>query len=107
MKQHTFYLSGPMSGYPEHNYPAFYRAELELIALGHDVINPARIGEMVDTTDLSEREIYEAYMTADLAAMEDCDAIYYLKGWNDSAGANREREKAMRMGLVEMFEGER
>lgn len=105
--RHTIYISGPMSGKPENNYPAFYRAELELIALGHDVINPARIGEMVDTGGMNEREAYEAFMSADLSAIDDCGAIYYLKGWNESPGANREREKALRLGLIEMFEGER
>lgn len=100
----TIYISGPMSGYDENNYPAFYRAELELIRRGHDVINPARVGDSVDISGLSQHEAYEAYMEADLEAMEEADAIYYLIGWEESTGANRERDKALQLGLKEFFE---
>src|SRR3546814_10570753 len=38
----TIYIAGPMSGYPEWNYPAFFRAEYTLEREGWDVKNPAR-----------------------------------------------------------------
>jgi hypothetical protein len=37
------YLAGPMRGYPEFNFPAFFEAEKKLQTLGFDVINPARL----------------------------------------------------------------
>lgn len=101
------YISGPMSGYCENNYPAFFKAELQLLRLGHEVVNPARVVEDVKIDGLTPEEAYEAYMEADLEALEECEAIYYLIGWNNSGGANREREKAVRLGLVEMFEQEK
>ena len=36
------YIAGPMRGYPEFNFPAFYAAEERLRARGHAVFNPAR-----------------------------------------------------------------
>lgn len=38
------YVSGPMTGYIGHNFPAFFEAEQQLRAAGYDVINPARKG---------------------------------------------------------------
>ena len=35
------YLSGPMTGLPEFNYPAFHEAARRWRAIGWDVINPA------------------------------------------------------------------
>ena len=37
----TIYVSGPMSGLPDLNFPAFHAAAAELRALGHTVVNPA------------------------------------------------------------------
>ena len=35
------YLSGPMSGLPELNFPAFHAEAARLRALGFEVVNPA------------------------------------------------------------------
>ena len=37
------YISGPMSGLPELNFPAFHAAAASLRAKGLDVVNPAEI----------------------------------------------------------------
>ena len=37
----TIYIAGPMSGIKDWNFPAFFKAEAELEALGYKVINPA------------------------------------------------------------------
>ncbi len=40
----TIYISGPMTGYPEYNYPAFMAAEKKLRSLGHGyIINPINL----------------------------------------------------------------
>lgn len=37
------YLSGPMRGIPDLNYPAFDAAAERISSLGHEVINPAQM----------------------------------------------------------------
>ena len=49
---------------------------------------------------------YEDYMKADLLLLGMCDAIYMLKGWEKSCGANREYGYALAKGMEIMFEGE-
>jgi hypothetical protein len=39
------YLSGPMTGLPDLNFPAFHAEAARLRALGYDVINPAELPE--------------------------------------------------------------
>ena len=112
------YVSGPMTGCPDLNRPAFDEAELRLTAQGHFVINPHRISGLFGTeAELCESFMYyydgfrsdsvsslaRAVMDADLAAVRSCDAIYLLKGWKTSRGARRELAEALKYGL-EIFE---
>ena len=75
------YLSGPMSGLPDFNHPAFNRAEKVLEYLGALVINPARHPLGLD---------YSQYMSyAELDVLH-ADVIVMLPGWESSPGANQE-----------------
>lgn len=40
------YISGPMTGYPEANYPAFSKASIQLTEVGYSVISPHSIGHV-------------------------------------------------------------
>ena len=44
----VLYIAGPMSGWPESNYPLFHAAEEILREAGYEVINPARNGDGED-----------------------------------------------------------
>lgn len=44
------YISGPMSGMPEHNFPAFNAEAARLRALGYDVVNPAELNPEPEKT---------------------------------------------------------
>lgn len=79
------YISGPMSGLPDYNYPAFHAAE-EVLASSPEwaVINPAR--NFDGRQDLERK----AYMAHDIKQLLDVDAIYMLPGWQNSAGARME-----------------
>jgi len=85
------YISGPMSGYPEHNFPAFHDAAARLRAQGYDVINPAEI----EQPDLS----WEACMRKDIAELMRADAIALLPGWQRSRGARMEVTIASLLGM--------
>ena len=115
------YISGPMTGKPDLNRPAFDAAEKRLTAQGHFVINPHRISALFGTeAELCESFMYyydgfrsdsvsslaRAVMDADLAAVRSCDAIYLLRGWESSRGAKKELAEALKYGLKVMQEGD-
>lgn len=83
------YIAGPMSGYPEFNYPAFREAETRLRGLGYDVLNPAD----------NKADDWVGYMRAGLRQVIDADAIAVLPDWQCSRGARIEVELACSLGL--------
>ena len=86
------YLSGPMSGIPEHNFPAFMREAALLRALGHEVVNPAEINP---DHSLS----WEQCLRDDIKALCDCEGIALMQGWENSKGSHLELHVAHRLGL--------
>lgn len=98
------YISGPMSGLPEMNYPKFNRVAEGLRAAGHKVFNPAEV--VITNTNLSEEEMYEEYMKEDLKGLSKCKKIYLLKDWHKSPGAKRELSKAIDLDLEIIQEGD-
>jgi len=89
------YLSGPMTGHPDLNFPAFHAAAAELRAKGHTVINPA---EKQD--EVKPGMTWEDYMRQDIRLMMDCDAIHMLPGWRGSRGARLELHIAKELGFA-------
>lgn len=88
------YVSGPMTGLPDFNFPAFDAAALGLRAIGVGVENPAEL--KLDPQAASRHE----YLRADLNALAGCDAMALLPGWERSPGSRLEIENALAMGLV-------
>ena len=86
------YLSGPMTGMPQANFPAFHAEAQRLRDLGYHVVNPAELNPNPDTP-------WHLCMRADLKALLDCDAIVLLEGWQASQGAHLELHVAHRVGL--------
>jgi hypothetical protein len=103
-----YYIAGPMRGHPLYNFPAFDAAASHLRAYGHEVISPADMdreqGFDPQWATISDEE-YEAAMARDLAAIERCDGIYLLRGWERSQGARREVAKAIKLRLSILLEG--
>lgn len=98
----SIYIAGPMTGYPEFNFPKFFSVQKTLEAKGWKVYNPAQKDVEADVHQM------DAYKTGDAAAsikegfdyraafMWDCDkvingdGIYMLSGWEKSTGARGE-----------------
>ncbi len=87
------YISGPMTGLPEFNYPAFNTAAVEMRALGWEVINPAE--NHGGRTDLPREE----YFRQAIPWVARCDAILMLEGWRHSEGARLEFAVARMCGV--------
>lgn len=47
---------------------------------------------------------YSEHMGKDIAALLECDAVFFLRGWQDSKGCNAEFEIAKIYGKKIMFE---
>ena len=86
------YISGPITGMPELNFPAFHAEAARLRALGYDVVNPAELNPDPSTS-------WHQCMRTDLKALLDCDIIAMLPQWQKSAGAHREMHIAHRVGI--------
>jgi hypothetical protein len=100
------YIAGPMSGYEEWNFPAFFKAEEELKSIGIDVINPAHndgpnLEEAMKSAGTPERpnHTWAWYMRRDLPHVMECDAICVLEGWQKSKGASLEVHVARALGM--------
>ena len=95
------YISGGITDVPDFE-EKFQKAEDELRAAGYAVINPARMYMILKPEDTT----YEEYMTVDLLLLGMCGAIYQLKGWEESKGAQIEYEHAVKRGLYISKEGD-
>jgi len=87
------YISGPMTGRPDLNFPAFHAAADRFAKAGWRVANPAE--NFGGRTDLPR----QLYLRADVAMLAKCDAIALLAGWQESRGATLEAVLAAELGL--------
>jgi hypothetical protein len=86
------YLSGPMTGLPALNFPAFAAMTANLRADGHTVTNPAEINP--------DGGSWNDCMRRDIAALMYCDTVATLPGWEHSKGARLEVLIAERLGMT-------
>ena len=84
------YVSGPMTGLPEFNFPAFHAATTALREKGFEAINPAEINTETGGD-------WHFYLRADIKALCDCDTLALLPGWQTSSGAHLELHIAHRL----------
>lgn len=91
-RRKRIYISGPMTGLPDLNFPAFHAAADALRQAGHAPVNPADLNPDPAAT-------WQDCMRADIKALCDCDALALLPGWMNSKGAHLELHIAHRIGL--------
>lgn len=87
------YISGPMTGLPNLNYPAFNAAADRLRGEGFEVENPAENPEPACGS-------WAGYMRLALVQIARCDGVLLLPGWSDSKGARLELHIAQQLGLL-------
>lgn len=85
------YISGPMSHYDFHNFPAFFEAERRMREAGYNPINPARNTgddwEEAYAHSLENPRTWEECIRLDTQQVLDSDGIVLLHGWERSKGA--------------------
>jgi hypothetical protein len=87
------YIAGPMTGLPDFNYPAFFRAAEQLAAVGVEPINPARAESREGASTWLD------FMRLSLVDIAACDGIATLPGYAQSRGAAIEVHIADALGL--------
>lgn len=90
------YISGKITGTTDY-IKRFERVEKALS--NYIVINPAKVN-----AQLPKETTWEEYMKMSMCMLEMCNAIYMLKGWEDSKGARLEYESAKSKNYKIFFE---
>lgn len=98
----TYYLAGPMTGYPQFNFPAFYHAARTLRERGYTIVTPTELdsNEVViaalqskngEIRDLPRVETWGDMLSRDVKIIADeCGGVILLSGWEKSKGAKLE-----------------
>lgn len=105
------YCCGPMTGIENFNFDSFYKACAKLESQGYKAINPAAMDAengypLVRLQQLTSDEFQvflKGAMKRDLDALQQCDAIALLPGWENSKGARAEKAVAEWLGLEVMY----
>lgn len=90
------YLSGPMTGLPELNYPAFRDATQTLRELKHEVYNPAEWEELHSPD--GKFHLLRAFEDYCKFIIHEADGVVVLPGWENSPGATAETALAKAIG---------
>lgn len=103
-----YYLAGPMTGYPQHNFPEFERVAARLGEAGMNICSPADLDQPIydevmagDGNQVhlrSDSELGRDLLRRDVNIVMHprCVGVIVLKGWHESRGA-----------LIETFIGDR
>jgi hypothetical protein len=107
------YISGPMSGIPSFNYPAFDAMAAKLRSFGHEVISPAEFDSPEETAavlaaetgspwELPPERTYGFYLGRAIQILVDSkiDAVFVLPRWIASTGARLETQAAACLGKL-------
>ncbi len=89
------YCAGPMRGIDDFNFPAFDEARDYIVGLEmFNCISPADVDreEQLDLPDVHDvpENVFQLCMRRDLEIVANAHAIFLLKGWENSTGANNE-----------------
>jgi hypothetical protein len=102
----TYYLSGPMAGYADHNFPFFARTAAFLRQSGIKIVSPHEVHHQDYTREVradgsypTQEQSWHRYLETDLVVMlTQTDGIIMLKGWPESRGARLELDVALQLG---------
>lgn len=98
----TWYLSGPMSGIANHNYPLFAQACEQLRDWrGMTIVSPHEVKH--DDNGEAGSIPWTEYIRGDVMALMRCNGIILLPGWSKSKGVRIELHVALAMEMPVKF----
>ncbi|SRR6266567_149227 len=104
------YIAGPMTGIKSFNFPEFRIVKNNLLLQGYDVISPVDLDEQeypnhdFESGTLPSNWNYKTQLEVDIMNLKLCDAIFLLKGWENSNGAKIELCNALQLDLMVMLQ---
>lgn len=88
----TAYIAGKISGLPKRDVAEkFDLAARELTSMGYHVVRPQAIND--------ESKNWNDTVRSEIKQMLECDELHMLPDWQDSRGAQLERDIAVRLGM--------
>ncbi len=100
------YLAGPMSGYDDFNFPAFFKEAEKLQKEGHEVFNPAQkdIDEWGTLENVKAKANYRDCLRKDLNwILDHAETIVVLPNWEKSKGVAAELALARALNLPVVY----
>lgn len=99
----TVYIAGPMSWYPDFNFPAFIEAAFDLREQGYVVYNPVEFDQPEEVEEHSKEQglgtaspMWRRFLARDLEiVLTKVDAVVVLPDWARSVGATLEVTAAL------------
>lgn len=107
MKKKRIFISGPMTGIKDFNFPLFNAVAAKLRDYGFDVVNPVDICRKYKKEKvLTDRNVFAQMIAEQQEAERTCDVLMLLPGWEDSKGVRLELKTALELGLTLILENE-
>lgn len=88
----TAYIAGKVSGLPKAQVTDKFNIVADrLSGMGYKVVQPAAVTE--------DPQTWESAVRNDIKKMLECDEVHMLPDWQESRGAQLERDIALRLGM--------
>ena len=92
----TAYVAGKITGLPKSDVKGKFNVITnQLRSMGYNVIEPIAVNDETRTWDDAIR--------SDIKKMLECDEVHLLPDWQDSKGAQLERDIALRLGMQVIY----
>lgn len=100
MKEKIF-ISGPISGIKDFNFPNFNFWNENLESIGYEVVSPAKMAVEFGVPEQIQSNADLLYKLENMEIEElcKCNSIFLLNGWTNSNGSKRELAKAIEKNL--------
>ena len=94
------FLSGPMTGIKDYNFPMFNHVAEVLRKCGYEVVNPVDICKKYKKERvLSDKAVFAAMIAEQQESERTCNALVLLPGWENSKGVRLELKTAIEQNM--------